>query len=267
MIENSKFSTIDEELEYYLHVLDIQYLITQRLEASDYIGYVCVLIEPDEFSKKILLQELGFKQITHDFYYIEIENAEKLKVEKIEEIKLYYSNKFDIHKNNEIYRKNIKRLIKIWGKIRKVKYKINENFYLDENKGNGKPFFYYGKDYGYKFWDKIINLSTFIVLDAESLRIFVTDLYQAYYETLQNENSIKWIEKQIKKIYNITEKKEIKKKYIELINYDQFYFDIATLRNFYEHHRSEKEKDVNDQDIRNIFIRRINKIPINEYDY
>ena len=167
-----------EILEEYLDELEIKYFITDKFEGSDFEGYVCVYINNDSFSRKIL-SELGFKEIEYNLYYKKLEDFDKIKNEDIEYIKLSYSDKYSkIAKRNE-YRKRIIKLKKIWNNIGDKIYEINQ---------------YFLKKYGKEFFmptletlDLSLKLTNIVVSNERSFGKFCYHLYQFGRESILKE--------------------------------------------------------------------------------
>lgn len=248
-----------EVFEKYSDELEIKYLIADKFEGSDYEGYIVVYIDDDGFSRKILVN-LGFQKIESDLYYKKLEDFDKIEDDKIEEIKLYYSDKYSKNFKKNEYRKRTVKLKKIWDSIADKIYEINQLFF---------------KNYGTEFFvptlktlDLSLKLTNIIVLNERSFGRFCYYLYLFGYESILEETRNELF-KSLKTVY--PEKCINKESYLkffkeELLENDPFYDQIDKLRN-YEIHLKEKLEPENLDVIKNFSPNKIKKLPTNKYEY
>lgn len=252
-----------EIFEEYSDELEIRYLIADKLEGSDFEGYLCVYIDDDSFSRKILT-ELGFKKIENDLYYKKLEKFEEIKDEDIEDLKLYFSNKYSkIAKKNE-YRKRIVKLKKIWDKISDKIYEINQYFL----KKHGKEFFIPTLE----TLDLSLKLTNIVASNERSFGKFCYYLYQFGRESIFKETHDELAELLQKKYPNECKTKNDSKKFLKerLLENDSFYCQIDRLRHYEVHliQKTVEEKDKNFiNEVKQFYLNRIKKLPINDFEF
>jgi len=252
-----------EGLEEYLDELEIKYFVADKFEGSDYDGYIAIYIDDDNFSRQIL-SGLGFKNIENDFYYKRLEDFDKIKEEDIEEIKLSYSDKYSKIAKRKEYRKRIIKLKKIWDDIGNKIYEVNQ---------------YFLKEYGKEFFtptletlDLSLKLTNIVVSNERSFGRFCYYLYQFGRESILNETLNKLSKLLQQKYPDKCKSEKDCRKFLkeELLENDQFYYEIHNLRH-YEIHLIKKIVKDDDKDfvnkVKECYLGRVKKIPTNDYEY
>lgn len=248
-----------EVLEEYLDELEIKYFVADKFEGSDYEGYIAVYIDDDSFSRKTLTA-LGFKEVENDFYYKKLEDFDKIKDEDVEDIKLSYSDKYSkIAKRNE-YRKRIIKLKKIWDDIGDKIYEINQYFL----KKCGKEFFVPTLE----TLDLSLKLTNLVVSDERSFGKFCYYLYEYGRESIIEETRNELAQSlQTKHPNKCRSRKECEKFLKEkLLEDDLFYYQIDKLRHYEVHLIKGMGPDFINE-IKQAYLNRIGKLPINEFEF
>lgn len=216
-----------EQLEEYLDELEIKYFLADKLEGSDYEGYVCVYIEPEDFSMEVL-EKLGFKKIEHNFYYMELSSAEEVNEETLKELKLIYSNQYRLASKKEELRRRLLELKQIWTQAANKIYEINL-FFL---KKHGREFF----TPTLETLDRALKLPSLIVKNEISCHDFCYFLYQIAHESVIEETKDYLCQILIDRNPSLISKQDAQKHLKnDLLENDPFYEDILQLRNHYIH--------------------------------
>lgn len=226
-----------EKLRDYLDALEIRYFVADKVEGSDYQGYLCVLIDTDDEDATDKLEELGFDRIKHDFYLITIDGFYELDEETIEQIKLNNSEKYKLDSKKDEFGKRLSVLRSLWGDIIEKYDDINSYFFRKHELNFFEP--------TRQTLSLCLRLPNILVRNERDLNAFCCGLYQLGRESVFEKTRSRILNIVHKKYSRLTEYANSLQYFEEeLLNNDPFYTDIKILRNYYSHVRQREREEV-----------------------